>query len=197
MVDGNWRENKRYRIMKKNINLIFLLILSSPFCFSLVGKSNFSKQIIDLGLVVTDLNQSLKFYKEVIGFEEISGFKVKGSFPEKVGLTDGAPLDIHVLVLGKDENATKLKLMQVQSKKKARKIKQPFIHTVAGFSYVTIFVENVDLVWSNAGKLGVVAYAESPQVLPAGLPQEICLLMLKDPDGNFVEIVGPKTKSLR
>ena len=183
--------------MKKNINLIFLLILSSPFCFTLVGKSNFSKQTIDLGLVVTDLNQSLKFYKEVIGFQEITGFEVKGSFPKKVGLSDGAPLDIHVLVLGKDENATKLKLMQVKSKKKTLKIKQPFIHTVAGFSYITVFVENVDLVWSNASKLGVLAYAESPQVLPAGLPQDICLLMLKDPDGNFVEIVGPKTKSLK
>ena len=60
--------------MKKTINLIFLLVLTSPFCFSLVGKSNFSKQTIDLGLVVTDLNQSLKFYKEVIGFDEISRF---------------------------------------------------------------------------------------------------------------------------
>ena len=187
---------KKYRIMKKNINLILLLILTSPFCFSMVENSNFSKQTIDLGLVVSDLNQSLKFYKAVIGFEEIPGFEVTGSFPKKVGLTDGTPLDIHVLVLGKDENATKLKLMQVQSKKKARKIKQPFIHSLTGFSYITIFVQNVDLVWSNARKLGVVAYAESPQVLPAGFPQDICLLMLKDPDGNFVEIVGPKTKSL-
>ena len=39
--------------------------------------------------------------------------------------------------------------------------------------------------------------AESPQILPKGLPQDICLLMLKDPDGNFVEIVGPLTSTLK
>jgi hypothetical protein len=47
-----------------------------------------------------------------------------------------------------------------------------------------------------AEKSGYEAYATSPQILPDGLPQDICLLMLKDPDGNFVEIVGPLTKEL-
>ena len=50
---------------------------------------------------------------------------------------------------------------------------------------------------SNAKKKGYKAYADSPQTLPKGLPQDICLLMLKDPDGNFVEIVGPNTKALQ
>ncbi|MBC8349971.1 MAG: VOC family protein, partial [Verrucomicrobia bacterium] len=27
--------------------------------------------------------------------------------------------------------------------------------------------------------------------------QDVCLLMLKDPDGNFVEIIGPLTKKLQ
>ena len=54
-------------------------------------------------MVVSDIEESLKFYKDIIGFEETIGFEVKGSFPKKVGLTDGAPLDIHVLVLGKEE----------------------------------------------------------------------------------------------
>ena len=146
-------------------------------------------------MVVSDIG-NLKFYKDIIGFKN-RWISSKGSFPKKVGLTDGAPLDIHVLVLGKEENATKLKLMQVDSKKKAKGVKQPFIHSFTGYSYITIFVHDVDLVWSNARKNGLKAYAQSPQILPKGLPQDICLLMLKDPDGNFVEIVGPKTKSLK
>lgn len=180
-----------------------LLSFSCFFLFTFLStksgscESNFARQTIDLGVVVSDIEESLKFYKDIIGFEETGGFEVKGSFPKKVGLTDGAPLDIHVLVLGKEENATKLKLMQVDSKKKAKGIKQPFIHSFTGYSYITIFVHDVDLVWSNARKNGLKAYAQSPQILPKGLPQDICLLMLKDPDGNFVEIVGPKTKSLK
>jgi len=166
-------------------------------CSSVWAKSNFSRQTIDLGVVVTDAKKSLAFYKDVIGFKEVPGFEVKGKFPKAVGLTDGSSLNVHVLVLGEDESATKLKVMQVDSKKPARTIEQPYIHTVAGFSYLTIFVEDVDLVMTNAKKHGHEAYAKSPQILPKGFPQDLCLLMLKDPDGNFVEIVGPNTQALK
>ena len=159
-------------------------------------ESNFARQTIDMGIVVTDIEKSLEFYKKVIGFSENEGFKVGGKFPESVGLTDGTPLTIHVLKLGKEEHATALKLMQVGSKKPARVIKQPHIHTIAGLSYVTIFVNDVDVVMNRAKKLGYEPYAKSPQILPEGLPQDVCLLMLKDPDGNFVEIVGPLTSEL-
>ena len=176
-------------------------ILFSSFmllaCSSVWANSNFSRQTIDLGMVVSDIEKSVSFYKQVVGFEEVDGFEVKGSFPKAVGLTDGAPLDVRVLVLGEDESATKLKMMQVDSKKPARTINQPNIHTLTGFSYLTIFVENVDLVMTNAKKHGHEAYAKSPQILPKGFPQDLCLLMLKDPDGNFVEIVGPNTKALK
>ena len=160
-------------------------------------QSNFARQTIDMGIVVTDIGKSLKFYKEIIGFSEAEGFKVAGKFPKSVGLTDGTPLTIHVLTLGTEEHATKLKLMQVDSQKPARLIKQPHIHTIAGLSYVTIFVNDVDVVLNRANKLGYKPYAKSPQILPEGLPQDVCLLMLKDPDGNFVEIVGPLATSLK
>ncbi len=157
----------------------------------------FAQQTIDLGVVVSDLEKSLAFYKGVVGFTEVEGFKVAGDFPKMVGLTDGAPLDIHVLVLGDEKTATKLKVMQVKSEKPSRVIKQRHIHTAAGFSYLTIFVTDVDAVLERAKKAGVKPYAKSPQRLPEGLPQDVCLLMLKDPDGNFVEIVGPLTKKLK
>ena len=175
---------------------IFLSSIALFLCKFSFGD-NFSSQTIDLGVVVTDINKSLEFYKKVVGFTEKGGFEVKGDFPEKVGLTDGTSLKIHVLTLGDEEKATKLKIMQVDSSKSARKIKQPHIHTIAGFSYLTIFVNDVDLVINNAKKRGYKPYAKSPQTLPEGLPQDVCLLMLKDPDGNFVEIVGPNTQKLK
>ena len=173
-------------------------LLSLLWAFSCISVSagNFSSQTIDFGVVVTDIGKSLEFYKEVVGFSEKDGFEVKGNFPKKVGLTDGTALKIHVLTLGEEEKATKLKLMQVSSPQVTRKISQPYIHTIAGFSYLTIFVNDVDRVLANALKKGYQPYAQSPQTLPKGLPQDVCLLMLKDPDGNFVEIVGPNTIKL-
>ena len=87
--------------------------------------------------------------------------------------------------------------MQVNGKKKTRIIEQSNIHTVTGFSYLTIFVNDVEQVIKNATKHGYKPHAQSPQILPPGLPQDVCLLMLKDPDGNFVEIVGPLTEMLK
>ena len=88
-------------------------------------------------------------------------------------------------------------VIQVNGKKKTRILEQGNIHTVTGFSYLTIFVNNVEQVIKNATKHGYKPHAQSPQILPAGLPQDVCLLMLKDPDGNFVEIVGPLTEKLK
>jgi lactoylglutathione lyase len=178
-------------------SFILLFISFIPAQAEEQNESNFAKQTIDMGIVVTDIEKSLKFYKEIIGFSEKEGFKVQGEFPKSVGLTDGSPLTIHVLTLGEAEHATSLKLMQVGSKKPARLIKQPHIHTIAGLSYLTIFVKDVDLVLKRAKKLGHEPYGNSPQILPKGLPQDVCLLMLKDPDGNFVEIVGPLTADLK
>ena len=48
-----------------------------------------------------------------------------------------------------------------------------------------------------ACSLGMLTQDQGPQRLPEGLPQDVCLLMLKDPDGNFVEIIGPLTKKLQ
>ena len=184
----------------KSLLLSTLLLLPAAL-FSKDGDVKpagpFARQTIDLGVVVSDLGKSLAFYKGVVGFSEVEGFKVAGDFPKKVGLTDGAPLAIHVLVLGEDETATKLKVMQVKSAKPARVIKQKFIHTATGFSYLSIFVTDVEAVLERAKKAGHKPYAQSPQRLPEGLPQDVCLLMLKDPDGNFVEIIGPLTKKLQ
>ena len=176
---------------------LFLFVFSSTLLAQKEKESNFATRTIDLGVVVSDIEKSLHFYKQVVGFSEREGFKVTGKFPKAVGLTDGAPLNVHVLTLGDGEEATKLKLMQVSAKKPARSIKQPYIHTALGFSYLTIFVKDVDRVLERANEHGYKPYAQSPQVLPEGLPQDVCLLMLKDPDGNFVEIVGPLTSGLK
>jgi catechol 2,3-dioxygenase-like lactoylglutathione lyase family enzyme len=189
-------KSSKIKITKMKICLIITTLIFSQLSLS-AKESNFSSQTIDIGLVVSDIKKSLKFYKDVVGFNEKEGFKVTGDFPRKVGLTDGAALTISVLSLGEDESCTKLKLMQVKGKKPTKIVKQPFIHSIAGFSYLTIFVNDVDKVLNNAKSHGYKPYAQSPQILPEGLPQDVCLLMLKDPDGNFVEIVGPLSKKLR
>ena len=126
----------------------------------------FASQTIDLGVVVSDLEKSLAFYKGIVGMTEVPGFKVEGDFPKKVGLTDGAGLDIHVLVLGEGETATKLKVMQVKSERPAKTLKQRHIHTNTGFSYITIMVTDVDAVLERAQKAGLSPTPKVPSASP-------------------------------
>src|SRR5436190_16975823 len=77
------------------------------------AENDFARTTIDLGCLVSDLPKSIKFYTDAVGFTEVQGFSVPGEFCADAGLTASKELDIHVLVLGEGESATKLKLMHV------------------------------------------------------------------------------------
>ena len=153
--------------------------------------SEFARTTIDLGTVVSDVEKSVKFYTEAIGFKEIEGFSVPGEYCKDVGLTDGQPLKVRVLVLGEGETATKLKLMQIPGAK-TKKSDNEFIHSQYGFRYLTIFVNDTTAAMERLTRAGVKTVAKTPMELPKGLPQGVFLTIVRDPDGNLVELVGPK-----
>jgi lactoylglutathione lyase len=155
--------------------------------FAAAEEAEFTRQTIDIGVVVSDIEKSLKFYVDGIGFQKAGGFEV-AQVGKDAGLTDGAPLSINVLTLGKDKTATKLKLMQVKGRD-AKKSDQSTIHATVGFSYITVWVADQTAALARLKKLGLAPLAKGPVPLP-GSP--LYLTVVKDPDGNFVELVGPK-----
>lgn len=153
-------------------------------------ETPFASETIDLGMVVSDLDKSLKFYKEALGFEEVTGFKVPPQFALDTGLSNKLELDVHVLVLGKGEKATKLKLMQFKTAPGAR-VDNTFIHSSYGFRYLTLHVNDVNACVAKAAKAGAKPIAKCPVPLPEGFPAGVALANFRDPDGNLVELVGP------
>jgi lactoylglutathione lyase len=150
---------------------------------------SFSRNTIDLGMVVTDVDKSAAFYKEAIGFQELKGFSVAGDFCADAGLTDGKGLDIRVLALADTEAATKLKLMTVPGTKKSD---NHYINSQIGFRYITLFVTDMNATLARLDKAGVKPLAKSPVPLPKGFPEGVYLTCVRDPDGNIVELVGPR-----
>ena len=152
--------------------------------------SEFASTTIDLGVVVADIEKSVKFYTEAIGFKEVKGFDVSGEFAKDVGLTPGKALKVRVLVLGDGEGATKLKLIEFPEKPKANE--NQFISTELGFRYMTILSADTSAALKRLDKAGVKPIAKCPQPLPKGFPEGVFLTIVRDPDGNLVELVGPK-----
>ena len=168
---------------------VSLLLVALPCA---AAEPAFPRTTIDLGCVVSDLDASVRFYTEGIGFTEVQGFDVPADLARDAGLTDTKPLAIRVLVLGEGENATKLKLMQVAGTKPHTGDTE-FIHSHTGFRYLTIFVADTDAALARLAKLGVKPLAESPVALPKSLaPAGMHLTCVRDPDGNVVELIGPR-----
>jgi len=155
--------------------------------------SEFTTPKIDLGVVVSDIDAAVKFYTEAIGFRETRGFQVTGPFAKRSGLTDGKPLDIRVLVLGEGEAATKLKLMEV-SGAESKKSDNAYIHSQLGYSYITIFIKDTGAAMARLNKAGVEPVAEGPAEIPKDLAPGVYLTIVRDPDGNLIELVGPGGK---
>ncbi|MBC7817053.1 MAG: bleomycin resistance protein, partial [Planctomycetaceae bacterium] len=96
---------------------------------------------------------------------------------------------VHVLTLGKGDKVTKLKLMEFK-KAPGKKAEHGFIHSTVGMRYTTISVNDI-----AAANLRMIAYGSMP--LSKGLlelPDGRFLGVYRDPDQNFVELVGPKVK---
>lgn len=157
------------------------------------SSSPFSSTTIDIGLVAKDAEKTVKFYKDAIGFKEVEGFFVPADYAKDVGLTDKQRLDIHVLVLGDEPNATKLKVMSLPNVDSKRQDQQ-YIHSTLGFSYISVHVKDTDAALERLKKAGVKPIAKGSLELPDNLPQGVFLTLVRDPDGNFVELIGPKAK---
>lgn len=171
----------------------FLAVLATAAAASLATAEEpaaFPRTTIDLGTVVSDLDASVRFYTEGVGFKQLKGFQVAAELAGAAGLTDNKPLNVRVLVLGDGPTATKLKLMQVAGTQ-PRTGDNAFIHSHTGFRYLTIMVADTAAALARLETLGVKPLAQSPVSLPQNLAPGMSLTCVKDPDGNLVELIGP------
>lgn len=171
------------------LSIICVLVFAS--WIPAAETSEFARTTIDLGVVVSDVEASAKFYTDVIGLTEVKGFSVPADFCADSGLTNQHKLDVRVFVLGEGESATKLKLMQLPGVE-SKQNDHAYIHSSLGFSYITVFITDTKRALARLKKAGVAPIAKSPVELPKGLPQGVYLTVVRDPDGNLVELVGPK-----
>lgn len=150
-------------------------------------KVEFARTTIDVGIVVGDVEKAARFYKNALGFTEVSGFDVSEEMGTDSGLTNHQAFQVRVLVLGDEQSATKIKIMEFP-KAPGKKVDHRYIHSSLGFSYLTIFVADTTAAVEQAKKAGVTPI-KAPYQLGGG---NFYLTLVRDPDGNIIELVGPK-----
>lgn len=166
--------------------LVAGLVLAGSAWVSLAQEKTFSKPIVDIGIVAKDVEKSARFYTEALGCKEVQGFAVTPELGRKIGLIDGHATKVRMFSLGDGELATRLKIMSFPEAP-GKAADQSFIHSTYGIRYLTLYVSSADRALELLKKAGVKTIGETPIALNASTR----LIAVRDPDGNFIELIGP------
>lgn len=171
------------------VQVLTALLFLAPLVQAADPASSFSKPTVDIGIVAKDAEKSAKFYTDAIGLKEIEGFSAPAELGKKIGLVDNHPLNVRVFVTDEMEGATRIKLMSFPDAG-GKVPDRSYIHTTLGISYLTLFVNDMDKAVERLRKANVPLLGETPVSL-GGKTQ---LVAVRDPDGNFIELIGPTMK---
>lgn len=126
-----------------------------------------TKDSIDLGIVVTDAQKALAFYRDTLGFEHV------GTMPMPGGVT------MERLMCG-----TSLIKLVVPEKELPAKAPPGGIQSAYGYRYWTISVSNLGELLSQCEAAGYKVVIPEREIRPG-----VRIGMVEDPDGNWVEFL--------
>ena len=137
------------------------------------------------GFVVSDMEQSLAFYRDMLGLEEERNAVVDDEFISQVAGHDGARL--HIVYLGNGDTRHSLELIQYLSPEGSRV--SPTATNDVGATHLGLIVDDVDSLYGELSAKGV-KFVNPPAVrADARYPWARKACYLQDPDGNWVELV--------
>lgn len=168
--------------MKKLV--ILTLALATLLSSNLMAQSEFSSNLIGVGVVVKDIDSSLFFYLNVIGMRKVGEFDVEAEFAKTSGLSNGVPFHVDVLKLVDSPDANVWKLMSFG--KDAAHPMPTYIQDDNGMQYITINVNSLEPFLKRIKKHNVKLLGDTPVALG-----ENHFVLIQDPDGTIIELIGP------
>jgi len=171
--------------MKTTVLKIFGVLTSVMISFTAHSQSNFSSNLIGSGVVVSDLDRSLDFYINGIGMVKAYNFTITEEFSKRSGLSNGVAVEVSVLKLENSPNANEWKLMSFGQKQ--TEPKPDYIQDGTGVQYITINVKALNPVIKRLKEKGVQLLGSTP----TQLNDKLHFVLVQDPDGIFIELIGP------
>ena len=150
------------------------------------SKSEFSNPTIFVGSVVTDFEKSIDFYTNIIGMKKTGAFSVDTEKAKELGLTNGKKIDVTVLKLEDSPQANEWKLMSFGTKPGHKK--PAYLDDDTGMQYITILVNHLEPIMKRIEKNNIKILSGKP----SKLEENRFFILIQDPDGTFIELIGPK-----
>jgi catechol 2,3-dioxygenase-like lactoylglutathione lyase family enzyme len=127
-----------------------------------------TKDSIDLGIVVKDIDAALKFYRDTLGFEQVGEMPMPGG------------LHMWRLMCG----TSLIKLVNIERGAKAEAPSGGIVGGT-GYRYWTMSVANLDEIAKKCEEAGYKVAIPVTEVRPG-----VKIAMVEDPDGNWVEFLA-------
>ena len=126
------------------------------------------KPALDVGIVTTNTDKMLAFYRDVLGFETEEPITFPG-----IGT-------IHRLVVGESI----LRLFEPASAPPASAVNDS-MHAATGIRYITLVMNNLNDIITACREFGVSVSSEPREIRPG-----VVATTIQDPDGNWLEMQG-------
>jgi len=135
-----------------------------------------------IGLVVSDIDASERFYNDILGMQPAGSFSLDEQWSEDAGAANDKSFSVKMFKLNNSKTATVLKLAYFDKVK--RRPKQYGINEYAGVNYITLNYNDLKPVADRLEKAGI-------KKLGWVKRDTYQLFFVRDPDGVFIELVGP------
>mgnify|MGYP001381742247 FL=1 len=137
------------------------------------------KEVRHIGIVVTNMENSLKFYRDQLGLKIIKDMDEQGNYLDNMlSLND---VRVRTVKLSANENTTLVELLEFESHND-NKIRN--FYTI-GASHVAFTVDDIEKLYVNLSEKNI-KFNAIPQKSPDGL---VKVTFCKDPDGTPIELV--------
>jgi lactoylglutathione lyase len=134
---------------------------------------------LEYGLVVPDLERSLAFYRDLLGFEEVSRISTPESFAKESGISTVA----YEVVRLRLPTGERIKLFSPETVLSPSQPSETPL-SAPGYSFLTLIVTDLAAAVAEVAAAGY-TIARTPQTLRPGVD----VALVRDPDGHFVEFV--------
>ena len=136
-----------------------------------------------VGIVVSDMTVSLKFYRDLIGLRDAPVAQETGDFLD--GLLGMTAAKVSTAKLSGSEGPTLLELLCFDTPDAV----EPTPLNAIGPTHVALTVSNLDDLYARVTAAGY-EFNAPPQISPNGA---VKVAFCRDPDGTFLELVEPLT----
>jgi catechol 2,3-dioxygenase-like lactoylglutathione lyase family enzyme len=163
----------------------YLAALIKAILISIISLSQVSK-VEAVGITVKDMNRSLKFYTEVLGFKKISDAEYRGEDIEKLKGLFGINTRVARLQLG-DEFIELTDYLTTGG----RSIPEDQKSNDLFFQHIAIVVSDMDKAYQQLRKYNIEHVSTAPQTLPKSIPaaEGIKAFYFHDPDNHNLELI--------